>query len=133
MCVGPIFLDQRNPFDRVRPVHNRVFGAQTRYVMKYRHCDDKIVLKVTNDRTVLQFQTDQASDVKRLDKLNGVFLTRMCGKEPNKDAAEGEFRTLLAAVYPPSPCPHGQMKWAVRRAGPVWPASWGLPCSFSSH
>ena len=26
--------------------------SQTRYVMKYRHCDGKIVLKVTNDRTV---------------------------------------------------------------------------------
>ena len=25
---------------------------QTRYVMKYRHCDGKLVLKVTNDRVV---------------------------------------------------------------------------------
>uniref|UniRef100_A0A7S4IUA7 Signal recognition particle 9 kDa protein n=1 Tax=Prymnesium polylepis TaxID=72548 RepID=A0A7S4IUA7_9EUKA len=62
--------------------------AQTRYVMKYRHCDGKIVLKVTNDRVCLKYQTDQASDVKRLDKLNNVFLTRMCGKDPSEDATE---------------------------------------------
>mmetsp|Transcript_760 Transcript_760/g.1991 ORF Transcript_760/g.1991 Transcript_760/m.1991 type:complete len:114 (+) Transcript_760:99-440(+) len=61
---------------------------ETRYVMKYRHCDGKIVLKVTNDKTCLKFQTDQASDIKRLDKLNNVFLTRMCGKDPNEETTE---------------------------------------------
>eukprot|EP00327_Prymnesium_parvum_P029144 CAMPEP_0195574004 /NCGR_PEP_ID=MMETSP0814-20130614/5694_1 /TAXON_ID=97485 /ORGANISM="Prymnesium parvum, Strain Texoma1" /LENGTH=198 /DNA_ID=CAMNT_0040709955 /DNA_START=42 /DNA_END=640 /DNA_ORIENTATION=+ len=50
--------------------------------------DGKIVLKVTNDKTCLKFQTDQASDIKRLDKLNNVFLTRMCGKDPNEETTE---------------------------------------------
>lgn len=27
-------------------------ALQTRYVMKYRHCDGKLVLKVTDDRVV---------------------------------------------------------------------------------
>ena len=28
-------------------------SLQTRYVMKYRHCEGKLVLKVTDDREVL--------------------------------------------------------------------------------
>ena len=40
-------------------------------------------------RQCLKYQTDQASDVKRLDKLNNVFLTRMCGKDPSEEAVEG--------------------------------------------
>ena len=30
----------------------RECALQTRYVAKYRHCDGKLVLKVTNDRVV---------------------------------------------------------------------------------
>lgn len=28
------------------------FGTQTRYCMKYRHCDGKLVLKVTDNKEV---------------------------------------------------------------------------------
>ena len=40
----------------------------TRYVSKYRHCDGKLELKVTNDRVCLKFVTDQQQDLKRIDK-----------------------------------------------------------------
>ena len=94
--------------------------------MKYRHCDGKLVLKVTNDRVVrlapphstpprlarratsgwpqgvgpgdssltraatrcaqcLKFETDQAQDVKRLEKLNSLFFSYMCGKDPHDE------------------------------------------------
>ena len=52
----------------------------TRYLMKYRHMDGKLELKVTNDQVCLKFLTTQAQDLKRLDKLNNLFLTYMCGK-----------------------------------------------------
>ena len=108
------------------PTAAAVPRAQTRYVVKYRHCDGKLVLKVTNDRVVrqplcsrattrlrlssprrapiappsggagpltspcapqcLKFETDQAQDVKRLEKLNNLFFTYMCGKDPHEDA-----------------------------------------------
>ena len=33
----------------------------------------------------LKFETDQAQDVKRLEKLNSLFFTYMCGKDPHAD------------------------------------------------
>ena len=37
---------------------------------------------MTNDRVCLKFVTDQQQDLKRIDKLNNLFLTYMCGKRP---------------------------------------------------
>jgi len=60
----------------------------TRYVTKYRHVDGKLELKVTNDRVCLKFETDQQQDLKRIDKLNALFLSYMCGKDPYADPGE---------------------------------------------
>ncbi|KAG6725460.1 hypothetical protein I3842_02G033200 [Carya illinoinensis] len=49
----------------------------TRYVMKYRNCDGKLVLKVTDNRECLKFKTDQAQDAKKMEKLNNIFFTLM--------------------------------------------------------
>ncbi|KAI7980436.1 Signal recognition particle 9 kDa protein [Camellia lanceoleosa] len=46
----------------------------TRYVMKYIHCDGKLVLKVTDNR---EFKTDQAQEAKKVEKLNNIFFTLM--------------------------------------------------------
>ena len=70
----------------------------TRYVAKYRHCDGKLELKVTNDRVCLKYVTDQQQDLKRIEKLNNLFLTYMCGKDPNADPAEGAFSTARAPM-----------------------------------
>ncbi|KAK0581178.1 hypothetical protein LWI29_011035 [Acer saccharum] len=45
----------------------------TRYCMKYRHCDGKLVLKVTDNKECLKFKTDQAQDAKKMEKLNNIF------------------------------------------------------------
>ncbi|KAI5077384.1 hypothetical protein GOP47_0007208 [Adiantum capillus-veneris] len=50
---------------------------KTRYVMKYRHCDGKLVLKVTDDRVCLKYKTDQLQDAKKMEKLNNIFFTMM--------------------------------------------------------
>lgn len=60
----------------------------TRYVQKYRHCDGKLELKVTNDRVCLKFITDQQQDLKRIEKLNNLFITYMCGKDPYADPTD---------------------------------------------
>ena len=60
----------------------------TRFVTKYRHVDGKVELKVTNDRVCLKFVTDQQQDLKRIEKLNNLFLTYMCGKDPYADPSE---------------------------------------------
>ncbi|GBG61060.1 hypothetical protein CBR_g18652 [Chara braunii] len=49
----------------------------TRYVTKYRHCDGKLVLKVTNDFVCLKYKTDQLQDARKMEKLNNLFLTLM--------------------------------------------------------
>jgi len=45
--------------------------TRTRYVVKYRHVDAKLVIKVTDDRVCLKYKTDQAQDLKKLETLNG--------------------------------------------------------------
>ena len=38
----------------------------TRYLVKYRHVDAKLVLKVTDDKVCLKYKTDQSQDVKKM-------------------------------------------------------------------
>ncbi|KAH8515383.1 hypothetical protein Peur_009995 [Populus x canadensis] len=59
----------------------------TRYVMKYRHCDGKLVLKVTDNKECLKFKTDQAQDAKKMEKLNNLFFTLM-SRGPDADLSE---------------------------------------------
>ncbi|BBH10223.1 Signal recognition particle, SRP9/SRP14 subunit [Prunus dulcis] len=65
----------------------RADPESTRYVMKYRHCDGKLVLKVTDNKECLKFKTDQAQDAKKMEKLNNVFFTLM-SRGPGADPAE---------------------------------------------
>ncbi|XP_066372404.1 signal recognition particle 9 kDa protein-like isoform X2 [Miscanthus floridulus] len=60
----------------------------TRYVMKYRHCEGKLVLKVTDDRECLKFKTDQAQDGKKMEKLNNIFFALMTRGPDGKEQAE---------------------------------------------
>lgn len=47
----------------------------TRFSIKYKAGDTSaIIVKVTDDRTCLKFHTDQASDLKRVDKLGALFI-----------------------------------------------------------
>jgi signal recognition particle subunit SRP9 len=82
---------------------------KTRFTTKYRHCDGKLILKVTDDATVgfsrrrcrrpsrlhdstmvyfygavqcLQYKTDQQADLKKIEKLSKVFFSLMATGEP---------------------------------------------------
>ncbi|KAJ8626388.1 hypothetical protein MRB53_019695 [Persea americana] len=59
----------------------------SRYMMKYRHCDGKMVLKVTDNRECLKFKTDQAQEAKKMEKLNNIFFTLMA-RGPDADVSE---------------------------------------------
>ncbi|KAL6764303.1 signal recognition particle, SRP9/SRP14 subunit [Haematococcus lacustris] len=61
------FYQQAEELFRARPL-------DTRYCIKYRNCDGKLVLKVTDNRTCLQYKTDQQADLKKLERLNNLFL-----------------------------------------------------------
>ncbi|CAD5177078.1 signal recognition particle 9 kDa protein-like isoform X2 [Musa acuminata AAA Group] len=59
----------------------------SRYAMKYRHCDGKLVLKVTDNRECLKFRTDQAQNARKMEKLNNIFFTLMVSG-PDADISE---------------------------------------------
>ncbi|GAV69950.1 SRP9-21 domain-containing protein [Cephalotus follicularis] len=59
----------------------------SRYVMKYRHSDGKLVLKVTDNKECLKFKTDQAQDAKKMEKLNNIFFALMA-RGPDADLSE---------------------------------------------
>jgi signal recognition particle subunit SRP9 len=66
------FLVQAQDLFRSNPL-------QTRYSIKYRHCDQKLVAKITDDVTCLQYKTDKLSDVKKLEQLNNILFDLMSG------------------------------------------------------
>ncbi|KAL2540648.1 Signal recognition particle 9 kDa protein [Abeliophyllum distichum] len=65
----------------------RADPEKTRYGMKYRHCDGKLVLKVTDDKECIKFKTDQAQDAKKMEKLNNIFFTLMA-RGPEAEISE---------------------------------------------
>ncbi|KAK9832892.1 hypothetical protein WJX74_000946 [Apatococcus lobatus] len=47
---------------------------RTRYVLKYQHSQGRLTLKVTDDIQCLQFATDQAADLRKVERLNNLFF-----------------------------------------------------------
>ncbi|KAL7126673.1 hypothetical protein ABFS83_14G203200 [Erythranthe nasuta] len=69
---------------------------KTRYSTKYRHCDGKLVLKVTDDNQCIKFKTDQAQDAKKMEKLNSIFFTLMANG-PQADISEVRVKEQIEA------------------------------------
>ncbi|KAK1314266.1 Signal recognition particle 9 kDa protein [Acorus calamus] len=69
----------------------RADPQSSRYVMKYRHCDGKLVLKVTDNRECLKYKTDQAQEIKRMEKLNNIFFMLMT-RGPDVDITEASMK-----------------------------------------
>ncbi|KAG5900687.1 hypothetical protein JTB14_005950 [Gonioctena quinquepunctata] len=55
--------------------------SKVRYTMKYVHSKNKLVLKMTDDVVCLQFQTEIAQDVRKVDKFVNNLLRHMVSKE----------------------------------------------------
>uniref|UniRef100_A0A3B3T184 Signal recognition particle 9 kDa protein n=1 Tax=Paramormyrops kingsleyae TaxID=1676925 RepID=A0A3B3T184_9TELE len=62
--------------------------VSVRVVLKYRHCDGNLCMKVTDDAVCLQYKTDQAQDVKKIEKLQGKLMRVMVSKETRSMAME---------------------------------------------
>ncbi|KAK4475506.1 hypothetical protein MN116_002554 [Schistosoma mekongi] len=52
-----------------------------RMCTKYRHVDRKLVVKLTDNHTVLKYVTDMAQDVKKIEKLTTLLMRHMASKE----------------------------------------------------
>ncbi|XP_067941366.1 signal recognition particle 9 kDa protein-like [Watersipora subatra] len=51
-----------------------------RYVMKYVHSEGKFVVKLTNDVVCIQYRSDLASDLKKMEKFSGHLMRLMAAK-----------------------------------------------------
>ncbi|XP_074263126.1 signal recognition particle 9 kDa protein-like [Silene latifolia] len=77
----------------------RADPESTRYLMKYRHCDGKLVLKVTDNKVCLKFKTNQAQDAKKMEKLNNIFFALMA-RGPEVDIAEVTGKEQMETQQP---------------------------------
>ncbi|XP_043845653.1 signal recognition particle 9 kDa protein-like [Dromiciops gliroides] len=55
-------------------------------VLKYRHSDGNLCIKVTDDLVCLVYRTDQAQDVKKIEKFHSQLMRRMVAKESRSAA-----------------------------------------------
>merc|ERR1711879_122066 len=70
-------------FDEFAAATERLFienPAKTRYIVKYRHKDGQMVLKVTDDVVCLKYKSNQLNDIRKLERLTGTFLKLMSKK-----------------------------------------------------
>ncbi|ORX48059.1 signal recognition particle, SRP9/SRP14 subunit [Hesseltinella vesiculosa] len=58
----------------------------TRYVHSFHGADGQLVLKVTNDQTVVMYKTDQASDLKKFIGLNTLLMSQMQNRSLEPEA-----------------------------------------------
>ncbi|NXG18268.1 SRP09 protein, partial [Grallaria varia] len=61
---------------------------KVRVVLKYRHCDGNLCIKVTDDIACLLYRTDQAQDVKKIEKFQSQLMRLMVAKESRSAAME---------------------------------------------
>lgn len=57
--------------------------SKVRYTMKYVHSKNHLILKMTNDAVCLQFKTEIAQDVRKIDKFINNLMRHMASKEHN--------------------------------------------------
>ncbi|XP_029448939.1 signal recognition particle 9 kDa protein [Rhinatrema bivittatum] len=61
---------------------------KVRVVLKYRHCDGNLCMKVTDDAVCLLYRTDQAQDVKKIEKFQSQLMRLMVARESRSAAME---------------------------------------------
>ncbi|GFS29455.1 signal recognition particle 9 kDa protein [Nephila pilipes] len=54
---------------------------KVRFTLKYRHCDGKLIIKITDNVTCLMYMTEHTQDVKKVEKLSSQLMRHMASKE----------------------------------------------------
>ncbi|XP_009983490.1 PREDICTED: signal recognition particle 9 kDa protein, partial [Tauraco erythrolophus] len=83
---GVLISDRCEP--REPDVRDVAFTYIVRVVLKYRHCDGNLCIKVTDDVACLLYRTDQAQDVKKIEKFHSQLMRLMVAKESRSAAME---------------------------------------------
>ncbi|XP_073529398.1 signal recognition particle 9 kDa protein isoform X1 [Phyllobates terribilis] len=63
-------------------------AEEARVTLKYRHCDGTLRMKVTDDVVCLLYSTDQAQDVKKIEKFQSQLMRLMVARESRTSAME---------------------------------------------
>ncbi|QDZ18244.1 SRP9/SRP14 subunit of signal recognition particle [Chloropicon primus] len=78
------FAAKAEEMARRNPLH-------TRYVVKYKHAEGKMTLKATDNEECFTYKTNQASDLKKMEKLNRIMSAVMArGGDVDLDALEDQ-------------------------------------------
>merc|ERR1719473_2689413 len=96
-----VYLEDWEEFSSAAQALFQTSPNRTRYLVKYRACDSKTVLKVTNDQVVLKYKTDQLADIRKIEKLSQSFVrwcvTKNLGKLEEEDAELQDAKVQSAA------------------------------------
>lgn len=74
---------------------------RTRYLVKYRHKEGKVVLKVTNDRICLKFKTELIAYLKHVESFTQKFVGWTATKDLSKvEELDAELEDAKKAAKP---------------------------------
>eukprot|EP00002_Diphylleia_rotans_P001763 TRINITY_DN11000_c0_g1_i1.p1 TRINITY_DN11000_c0_g1~~TRINITY_DN11000_c0_g1_i1.p1 ORF type:complete len:106 (-),score=26.68 TRINITY_DN11000_c0_g1_i1:448-765(-) len=83
---------------------------QTRYVIKYRHKEGKLVLKVTDNKVCLKHYIDYLQDIKKIEKLTLLFLRVSTNKKVEPYAAIEDASPMAPKEVPAASAPKRRKK-----------------------
>lgn len=89
-CRGPT-MPQYQTWEEFSRAAEKLYLAdpmKARVVLKYRHSDGSLCIKVTDDLVCLVYRTDQAQDVKKIEKFHSQLMRLMVAKESRSVAME---------------------------------------------
>eukprot|EP00930_Biecheleria_cincta_P087397 TRINITY_DN76638_c0_g1_i1.p2 TRINITY_DN76638_c0_g1~~TRINITY_DN76638_c0_g1_i1.p2 ORF type:complete len:108 (+),score=27.50 TRINITY_DN76638_c0_g1_i1:82-405(+) len=68
-----VYLDD---YEEFQAAAQELFISQplrTRYVVKYRHSQPKVILKVTDNKVCLKYRSDMLADLKKVERFSQAF------------------------------------------------------------
>merc|ERR1712085_7758 len=98
-----VYLDD---FEEFQEASKELFASnplRTRYLMKYRNCDKKVELKVTNDVVCWKFKSGQLADLKKVERFSQAFArwtTTMKADFDKLDEVDAELEDAKVAAKP---------------------------------
>ncbi|KAI8846822.1 signal recognition particle, SRP9/SRP14 subunit [Chytridium lagenaria] len=72
-----VYIDNWDEFQKA--VEDLYMNApkRSRFVVKYRHCDGDLVLKISDGPSTIKYRTDRQQDIKKLEKLTMSLMLKM--------------------------------------------------------
>ncbi|ORX49363.1 signal recognition particle, SRP9/SRP14 subunit [Piromyces finnis] len=97
-----VYIDDWDTFKKAVEELYMASPFKTRYLVKYRNVDTKLVLKVTDGPTCIKYKTEYASDIKKMEKLNRSLLKKMLNTKKSLEAKPLDA-TISNTVTSPKP------------------------------